>query len=536
MKTCIKQSVSLSLLAIWLGSNILAACSWSPMAGRQFTPTPPVTPTTQATIQVDATGTLSAEPVEPVPDGCPIEDQIPAMRSGQPAWDETAVQACYELELSIGENPAEYAGKARIVVPNRTGSAYDDLVFRLYPNADRIYGGRLELDEARVAGQPVEPEQLLADGTAVRLALAEPVPPGKSIEVELAFSGQTPVDLNNQEWVYGVFNFDSGDQVLVLANWFPILAAWRDGDWQVEPVYGVGDAVVSETALFELEVTAPKDWQVITTGSEIGRTEWDGGVVRTFASGPVRDFIVVASPNFVGQQMETYGVLVHHWGLPGGEGRWDEALQATVDALGVFEQRFGPYPYAELDVVAAPLQLASGVEYPGLFLLESQLYQPDDEQPFLLGLVAAHEVAHQWWYSVVGSDVVAHPWQDEALATFSSLVYQEEYQPGVLAGTIRHYQGRQQAAEDSKGDTGIGQPVQAFLDRIEIYSPVIYSKGALFFVDLRQEIGEEAFFKALKSYYAKYTGRIASPEELLGEFENACQCDLDQVYAFWGVD
>jgi aminopeptidase N len=342
--------------------------------------------------------------------------------------------------------------------------------------------------------------------------------------------------LNDQEGVYGVFNFDSGDQVLTLANWFPILAAWQDGDWQVDPVYGVGDAVVSETALYEVEVTAPKDWQIVTTGSEIGRTDLDGGVVHKFTSGPARDFAVVASPNFAGQQMETDGVLVRHWGLPDGEGRWGEAMQATLDALAVFDQRFGAYPYAELDVVAVPLELASGVEYPGLFLLEKQLYRPDEELPFLLGLVAAHEVAHQWWYGVVGNDVLAHPWQDEALATFSSLVYQEKYQPEVLAGTITHYQEDRLMAEDSTGDTGIDQPVQDFLDRIETYSPVVYSKGALFFVDLRREIGDRAFFEALRSYYAKYAGQIATPEDLLGEFENACQCELDNVYTQWGVE
>jgi hypothetical protein len=77
--------------------------------------------------------------------------------------------------LSISEEPGVYTGNARIVVPNRTGGALDDLVFRLYPNADRIYGGTLSLDDARVAGEPVEPERLLADGTAVRLALARPI-------------------------------------------------------------------------------------------------------------------------------------------------------------------------------------------------------------------------------------------------------------------------------------------------------------------------------------------------------------------------
>jgi hypothetical protein len=305
------------------------------------------------------------------------------------------------------------------------------------------------------------------------------------------------VDLNDQEGAYGVFNFDSGDRVLALANWYPILAAWRDGDWQVEPVYGLGDAVVSETALYTVAVTAPKEWRIVTTGSEIGRTEQDEEAVHTFSSGPARDFAIVASLNFAGQQAETNGVLVRHWGLPGGKGV-GKRLYRQREMRWEFSTSASGLPYAGWMWLRSRLA-GFGVEYPGLFLLERQLYGPDEEQPFLLGLVAAHEVAHQWWYAVVGNDVLAHPWQDEALATFSSLVYQEEYQPEVMAGTITHYQESRLMAEDSTGDTGIDQPVQAFLDRIETYSPVVYSKGALFFVDLRREIGEEAFFEALQS-------------------------------------
>ena len=135
---------------------------------------------------------------------------------------------------------------------------------------------------------------------------------------------------------------------------------------------------------------------------------------------PARDFTVVAGPNFERMESEVNGVRVQHWGLSGGEARWEETLGIATRALELFEARFGPYPYAELDSVAVPLRLASGVEYPGLILISQALYQPDNERPFYLDIVVSHEVAHQWWYATVGNDVLEYPWQDEALATFSA--------------------------------------------------------------------------------------------------------------------
>jgi aminopeptidase N len=67
------------------------------------------------------------------------------------------------------------------------------------------------------------------------------------------------------------------------------------------------------------------------------------------------------------------------------------------------------------------------------------------------------------------------------------------------------------------------------------YSDIVYFKGALFFVALRDEIGDEAFFRALNSYYQTGMFSITSPEVLLRAFERSCGCDLSAFYADWGV-
>jgi hypothetical protein len=430
-----------------------------------------------------------------------------------------------------------------VTFANRTGVTLDSLVFRTYPNAARIYGGELAVASARVGGQPVATEVFLEDETAVRLPLAAPLDPGEAVQVELDFTGRVPSDLEARQGVYGIFNFDPQAQVLTLANWYPILAPWRAGAWQAGPVVGIGDAVVSDAALYRVEVAAPPGWQVIATGSRAGPESGGQDPAVTFASGPAREFTLVAGPNFELLEEAAGGVRLRHWGLPGGEARWEEALAVAAEALQLFGDRFGPYPYAELDVVAAPLRLASGVEYPGLILLGENLYQAAPAglpagpgSPAYLAIVASHEVAHQWWYAVVGNDVLADPWQDEALATFSSLLYLQARQPQVYRGALEAYADRVASAERDLAETGVGQPVEAFANAPGAYSPVVYQKGALFFVALREQIGEEAFFAGLRSYYAENRYHRPQPAVLLAAFETACACQLDEFYAEWGVE
>ena len=54
-------------------------------------------------------------------------------------------------------------------------------------------------------------------------------------------------------------------------------------------------------------------------------------------------------------------------------------------------------------------------------------------------------------------------------------------------------------------------------------------------MELRKEIGEQAFFTALQNYFANDLYKISPPESLLDGFEDSCQCDLDDFYSEWGV-
>lgn len=520
----------------WFNIPLLAILGLSACSPRPSAPTQTATEAALPQATSPASKPASAPGIRLPGAACSPDRQASALRPGMsPDWAALPVSACYQLELDLFPDEAAYRGRARVTLQNNTGEVWPDLVFRLYPNSPGIYGGQLNIDHAFIDGTSVEPKIFLSDRTGLRLKLKEPLQPGETAQVELEFSGKTPRDLQDTQWAYGVFNTTTDPPAMILANWYPLLAIWEAGDWQAEPVIAIGDAVVSEIALYDVAITAPLGWQVVSTGTALSEQTQEDLTRWEVVSGPVREFMVTASPEYTLSEMELEGIALRHWGLPGGKPRWQEALQAAANSTELFADRFGAYPYNELDVVAAVLELALGVEYPGLFLIQQELYQPNDEQPFLLGLVIAHEAAHQWWYGLVGNDVLANPWMDEALATYSSLLYQQEFQPQVYPGTMAYYSQNVADAENQNHSLEAGMPVEKFIADPGLYSRFVYQKGGLFFASLREKLGDHAFFAGLQGYFAGQLYQTARPKDLLSAFETSCACDLDSFWVEWGI-
>ena len=180
------------------------------------------------------------------------------------------------------------------------------------------------------------------------------------------------------------------------------------------------------------------------------------------------------------------------------------------------------------------MRYALGVEYPGIFLVASDLYSDPDQDSFIVA--TAHEAAHQWWYSVVGNDVFDEPWLDESMATYSSsLYYQDALGQAAYRGFINYWQDRLSDLRQDSLDDQVTQSLGYFeaLDTPHVYGTVVYTKGALFLEALREEIGDEAFFTALQNYYQKYKYQIATTDDLLAEFETSADRELDEFYQEW---
>jgi aminopeptidase N len=170
-----------------------------------------------------------------------------------------------------------------------------------------------------------------------------------------------------------------------------------------------------------------------------------------------------------------------------------------------------------------------GMEYPGVVLIEQQLYRRDGRD---LETTIVHEIAHQWWYSLVGNDAQGEPWLDEGLASYAQVLYYEALgNPVVTRAELENFRAAYRRIRERRIDAPLATPPSRL--RASNYVPVVYAKGALFFHALRGRIGEAAFTQFLQDYYRSARYRDLAGTDLLFAAEQACSCSLDQFYSDW---
>lgn len=527
-----------ALVILWIVS-FLPGCVL-PRSAQPVTTEPPAVAGT-----VEPTPAQQKTPTQPLPSQAPpdmavtepaeLPEQSAAMLpQAIPDLDALSTATRYTIDLQVDFAAASFEGQAQVDFTNTEDVPLDQLYFRLLPNGQKSYGeGSLKVKSVAVNGQPVQPRLSLSD-TVLELPLPEPLAIGDNLRIDLDFAGKVPVEFGGEDESggYGIYNYSQG--VLALSGWYPILAVYDQDGWNLDPVSVIGDSVYSDTSFYTVDITADHRLLLAATGEETAQEETGGETRRRYVSGPVRDFFLIMSPDFQVVSQEVDGVEVNSYYLPEHPQGGEAALEVTSQSLQIFNRYFGEYPFAEIDVVEAPMRYALGVEYPGIFLVASDLYADPAQDNFLVA--TAHEVAHQWWYSVVGNDVFDEPWLDESMATYSSsLYYQDAISLQAHQGFINYWKNRLSDLRQDSLDDKVTQSLGYFeaLDTPRVYGTVVYTKGALFFDALRDEIGDEAFFGALQNYYQKYKYQIAEAEDLLAEFEASAGQELDDLYQEW---
>jgi aminopeptidase N len=476
----------------------------------------------------------------------PIATAAPAPTATPPAtptWQladtyRAAMLATAADDVQSIESPTYYHIRARVEfqegVPrldvvqdtrytNHTDAPLEAIYFRLFPNKPS-FGSELRFSQVTVEGDDVELENQ-AEGTAVGVPLPRPLPPGESTEIHMEYEVTVPVDNARG---YGTFNYQDG--ILLLSNFYAMVAVYEESGWNLSLAPDYGDPGYAETSFFTVEMTAPQQAVVICSGSVFDKQQNDDGTTTwTCLSGPMRDFMVVISERFESSSLAVGFVRVNSYYLPEHRTAGEQVLLYARDSLRAFQQSLGIYPFAEFDVVEAPI-FAGGMEYPSLILIGEQYYAQVGES---LEFVVTHEVAHQWWYSLVGNDQVNDPWLDESLANFSIVYYYENTYDRNRAD-LAFQQFVQQRYEQIRGterDVAVAQPVAAFAPND--YGPVVYGKGAMFFYTLREELGETLFLDVLRAYLQDRRYKLSKAEDFLRVAEQVSGQELDSLYNQW---
>jgi aminopeptidase N len=373
-----------------------------------------------------------------------------------------------------------------------------------------------------VNGVAVEPTYE-ARNSVMRVPLATPLPPGEAVVIKLDFAVTVPAAEGGN---YGAFAFLK--EVLALAHVYPMIAVYDDEGWNIEVAPPIGDVVYADSSFYLVRVTAPADQVVVASGIELERAEQEGRQVLTFAAGPVRDFYLAASDTYQVVSQTVGETTVNSYAPTGLEAGAELVLEQAVASLDSFSRRFGVYPYTEFDLVSTTT-FALGVEYPGIVAILVDLYGPDASAP-LRESVVAHEVAHQWFYGLVGNDQVDEPWLDEALAQYLTVLYYADvYGPDRATGFRQSLEGRW--ARVNEADIPIGLPVADYTS--QEYGAIVYGRGPLFIEALAEEMGPEPFAAFLRDYYQIYHWHIATGSDFKALAEQHCNCDLTALFEEW---
>lgn len=486
--------------------SALLACNLSGMIPATQAPTE-AQPVPQGTSAASgqATPTLMATSASQDTGFPALERHAAALR---PGFD--AVLTAYEhgprylvsLDLQPTEGHISIRGEQRVLYHNNTGELLDEIVFRLTANAigapDTLVIESLEAPGLR--GEPVFSQR----NSVMRLPLAEPLPPGSSIPIEMRFTLYLPA---GAEYNYGRMAYLA--ETLVLSSGLPLLSVYGPDGWWDGPLQGPGDPAYSETALFDLSIRAPDSLRLAITGTVIEQST-EGGLTRyEVVTGPVRDVSLAAGPRLVETSAEANGVTVRAWSA-GREDADQHAIGLGAQTVAVFDEEFGPYPYRELDIVAANIT-AAGIEYPGLIYIAADIW---DINVDFFDIVIIHEIGHQWWYGLVGNNQVTEPWLDEGLTEYAVQVfYRETAGPAAAAEVRAAYQSELDWYLDvQKEGVPLGLPAVAYQN--SEYRIFVYSAGALFFAELEDRYGTEAMRAFLRGYFDSQQYGVISNAEL----------------------
>jgi hypothetical protein len=390
-----------------------------------------------------------------------------------------------DLRFSLAEDRRTVTGTERVVFT--PDLPVDELVFRLVANgpSSAEAGSRLTVDAVRGTGLGAggyEAAGAEPPGGLYVVPLPEVRAAGEPVEAELDFT-----------LTLGAADFErygTADGVSWWASGAPLLA-WEPGvGWARDPfVELLGETASSPVADTSVVVEAPAGLTVLMTGDQQPPSAPSGGR-RTWASRePHARDVSVAVGEFATAETDVDGVRVTTGVLPGdgGAAAAEQLLADTADAIEALTGRLGPFPYATLTV---PLvgEYGGGIEYPSSILMAD-----------VDGTVLVHEVAHMWFYGMVGDSQYRDPWLDEAFASYAESVVAEPDPERVERLLAR------------PGD--VGASMGAFPDD-RSYVTAVYGKGAAMLLAARQAAGPAAFDAAVRCYVDEQAWTTATPADV----------------------
>jgi hypothetical protein len=488
----------------------------------------------------------------------------------------------YTIKAELNDAEKSVTGFETIIYKNNAPDTLNFIWFHIWPNAykndstslmDQIHKdpdhdtktvtgyGSIDGLSFTVNGQPAktEPHSNPRYIDVIKLLLQNPLLPGDSISISTPFKVKFPPYFSRSGYADGEF---------MACQWYPKPAVFDRNGWHEFPYLDMGE-FYSEFADFSVTLKVPASYVVGATGSLLTKEELDtykkigsrnaskrkkkparyaptgSSPTKTlqYYAHQVPDFAWFADKNFV-IQYDTIrlksGRVVDAFSYYHNKKKtiWNNSIDYINDAVKKYSYWVGEYEYPVVQVVEGPKNNSSGgMEYPMITLITSP-----DAKVETLDAVITHEVGHNWFMSMLGSNERAHTWMDEGLNTYFQFRYEaEKYKSNSIFGKSLPASVKKLPTDQFLNviysaidknlpmQSAMDIPADQFPDSNE-YGLVSYIKTALWMYILESKVGKEKASLAIQNYFNKWKNKHPQPEDMKAAFEEAVGENLDSFF------
>ncbi len=473
-----------------------------------------------------------------------------------PAGQTTIVQ--YDMDVTVHPDRHAIEGRQRLTYANTSPDTLSRVFYHLYFNAfqphsmmaernrelpdpdprtaPRIFDlGPDEIGYHRIESltQDGEPVSHHAFDTVLEVTLARPLPPGGQAVFDMTFVSQIPLQTRRS-------GRDSREGIdYSMTQWYPKLAQYDARGWHADPY--VGREFYAPFGTFDVRITLPSEYIVGATGTlrnpeEVGHgyasdslntdapaAQSDSLTWRFYAEN-VHDFAWSADPDYIHDVLETEaGYAIHLLYQPDVAEVWRTLHEAAPKIMAFFEARYGPYLYPQMTIAQGG---DGGMEYPMITLVTGRRPPPS------LHGVTAHEVAHMWFYGMIGSNEADYAWMDEGFTSYATreALAHLRGQPrpshaGALVGILNMKR------------LGLFEPLNTpsdWFDTNAAYGVASYSGGEMMLDMLGYVISDSLRDRFLLEYHRQYAFRHAGPHDVERVAEQVSGIHLDWYFQQFG--
>jgi hypothetical protein len=463
----------------------------------------------------------------------------------------------YVIDVTLNDSSKTLDGFESLTYTNHSPDTLKFIWFHLWPNAyknDRTYfseqmllngntdfyfsdkeeRGYINRLDFKVDGVGARTEDHPSYIDVVKLVLPKPLPPGATTIISTPFHVKLP------------FNYSRGGysgKSFQLTQWYPKPAVYDAKGWHPMPYLDQGE-FYSEFGNYDVRIHAERDFVIAATG--VLQNDIDSGfVAKDFRQGTidpvtnkvvsheitwnfkqenVHDFAWFANKNFTGRAdtctLSSGKVIkIFTYYTSDQKKLWDHAFDYAKAAVKFYSDSVGEYPYEVLRVVQGPESFGGGMEYPTITVI-SPIESTRD-----LDVTIAHEIGHNWFYGILGSNEREHPWMDEGINSFFERKYDRwRYNKRTDVEEMFFHTAVKQKTD---------QPIETTSENFssENYGLVAYYKTAKWMEWIEQKMGSEKFQAFIHDYFNQWKFKHPQPADLKAIVEKYLPGASEEIFA-----